>query len=161
MSEGVVREIVIIEPEDLKVAREIAAEHEVEVHEVEVLGIEPITTITLIFLGGSLAVGTVVYLLEKRKGGQIIDLRPGSPKVFYRSKDVVYGLVVILATDGKVTIEVKEPKGMFGEVIAALQGILTDIAKAGIEEISKAAKAALGDKATVNVEAVSSADPLK
>jgi hypothetical protein len=56
---------------------------------------------------------------------------------------VVYGLVVIIATDGKVTVEVKEPKGMFGQVIDAIRGILSDAAKTRVEQIAKAVEALL------------------
>ncbi len=100
------------------------------------------------------AVGTVVYLLDKRKGGQVIDLRPGAPKPFYRTKEVEYGLVVIFATDGKVTVEVKEPRGLFGQVVDALKGILTDLGKSGVEAAAKAATELVGDAATVKVEPV-------
>jgi hypothetical protein len=103
--------ILVVDPEDLDYVREVAAEHGVEIEQMPVRGIEPVSTITLILLGGSLAVGTVVYLLDKAKGGQVIDLREGVQRKFYRTDDVAYGLVVIIASDGKVTVEVKEPRG--------------------------------------------------
>jgi hypothetical protein len=94
---------------ELDHARRIASDNGVDLEQLEVRALEPVTTVTLIVMGSSLAVATVVYLLDKHKDGQVIDLRPGAPKAFYRSKDVVYGLVLIIATDGKVTVEVKEP----------------------------------------------------
>jgi RNA binding exosome subunit len=68
--------------------------------------------------------------LEQRKGGQVIDLRPGAPKAFYRTPDVVYGTVVIVTVDGKVTVEVvtvevREPEGMFGKVVSTLPQLLS------------------------------------
>jgi hypothetical protein len=81
--------------------------------------------VTLVLVGTAAAVGAVLHVLEQRKGGQVIDLRPGAPKAFYRTADVVYGLVVIVAVDGKVTVEIKEPDGMFGKVISTLPQLLS------------------------------------
>lgn len=61
----------------------------------------------------------MLHVLEQRKGGQVIDLRPGAPKAFYRAPGVVYGTVII------VTVEVKELDGMFGKVISSLPGLLS------------------------------------
>ncbi len=96
-----------------------------EVEQVPRRGIEPVVTVTLVLVGATAAVGAVLHVLEQRKGGQVIDLRPGAPKAFYRTPDVVYGTVVIVAVDGKVTVEVKEPDGMFGKVISALPQLLS------------------------------------
>jgi hypothetical protein len=145
-----VQQLVIIDAEDLDEAKRIAADNGVELEEVPTDGFEPVTTITLLILGGSAAVGLVSYLLDKPKGGQVIDLRPGAPKAIYRSKDVVYGTVIIITADGKVEIEVKEPRGVFGEVIDALRGIVVEVGKAGVDAVASAAKAAVGDKATVS-----------
>ena len=144
-----VEELVVIEPDDLDEVRRIAEENGVKALEVEAFGIEPVTTITLLLVGSSLALGAVLYVLDKRKGGQVMDLRKGAPKMLYRSKDLVYGLIAIVATDGKVTVDVKEPKGMFGEVVDALTGMIADLGKGGIEEIGKAVKSAIGDAAEV------------
>jgi hypothetical protein len=78
--EDQVREFVIIDPEELDHARRIASDNGVELEQLEVRALEPVTTVTLIVMGSSLAVATVVYLLDKHKGGQVIDLRPGAPK---------------------------------------------------------------------------------
>jgi len=101
-----------------------AAEHGVEVKQVEERGIEPVTTATLILLGTVTAVSTVENLLEQHKGGQVIDLRPDAPRAFYRTSDVLYGLIVVIAVDGEVRIEVREPAGMFGKVISVLPRML-------------------------------------
>lgn len=144
--------IVVIDPEDLDYARNVAAEHGVQIEQMPIRGIEPVSTITLVLLGGSLAVGTVVYLLDRAKGGQVIDLRDGVQRKFYRTDDVAYGLVVIIADDGKVTVEVKEPRGLFGEVIDALTKVTADVGKAGIDAVATAAKSTVGDSATVAVD---------
>ena len=144
------REFVVIDAEDLDEARRIAADNGVETEQAEARFIDP-GTVTLVLLGSSLAVATVVHLLEQHKGGQVIDQRPGAPNAMYRSKNVVYGLVVLVATDGTVTIEVKEPKGMFGQVIDAITGILTEISKDGAEQIAKTVKNTIGNAGTVTV----------
>ncbi|MFF6954693.1 hypothetical protein ACFZAD_39595 [Streptomyces iakyrus] len=82
-------------------------------------------TVTLILLGTATAVGAVQHALEQRKGGQVIDLRPGASKALYRTADVVYGTVVIIAEDGSVTVEVKEPDGMFGKVMSTLPQLVS------------------------------------
>ena len=116
--------VVVLEPSQVPAARELAATHGVEVEEVPRRGIEPVATVTLLLMGAAAAVGAVLHILEQRKGGQVIDLRPGAPKAFYRTADVVYGTVVIVTEDGKVTVDVKEPQGMFGKVISTLPELL-------------------------------------
>jgi hypothetical protein len=149
--------IVVIEPEDLDYARELAEAHGVRMEEMSVRGIEPVLTVTLVLFGAALAVGTVVYLLDKAKGGQVIDLRESMQKKFYRTDDVAYGLVVIITADGKVTVEVKEPRGLFGEVIDALTKVTVDLGKAGLDVVAHTAKGAVGDKGNVKVEPVPTA----
>lgn len=126
MAESPEREaVVVLEASQVPAARMLAADHGVEVEQVPRLGIEPVTTVTLVLVGAAAAVGAVLHILEQRKGGQVIDLRPGAPKAFYRTPDLVYGMVVIVAVDGKVTVEVKEPEGMFGKVISTLPQLLS------------------------------------
>lgn len=125
------RSIIVLDPSQVPGARVLAAVHGVEVEQVPCRGIEPVTTATLVLVGTAAAVGAVLHVLEQRKGGQVIDLRPGAPKAFYRTPDVVYGTVVIVAVDGKVTVEVKEPAGMFGKVMSTLPQLLSGSDSAG------------------------------
>jgi hypothetical protein len=131
--------VVVLDPSQVSAAYELAAAHGVLLEEVPHRGIEPVTTATLVLLGTATAVGAVQHGLEQRKGGQVIDLRPGVPKAFYRTSDLVYGMVVIIMIDGRVTVEVKEPDGMFGKVISALPKILTGVGgtKQVAQEITK------------------------
>ncbi len=48
-------------------------------------------TVALAIIGSAAAVGAVMHGLDQRKGGQVIDLRPGVPNAIYRTRDVVYG----------------------------------------------------------------------
>jgi hypothetical protein len=124
-----------------------------------VRGIEPILTVTLVLLGATTAVATVAQLVDERKGGQVVDLRPGAPSPVYRTPKVVYGLVIVISEEGKITVEVKEPKKMFGTVIEALQKIATDIGKAGIESIADSARQRFGNDVTVEVDRVDDLPP--
>lgn len=137
-------------------ARMLAAEHGIEVEQVPRLGIEPVTTVTLVLLGAATAVGAVLHILEQRKGGQVIDLRPGAPKAFYRTPDVVYGTVIIVAVDGKVDVEVREPEGMFGKVISTLPELLAGGGDS-IEQVAQSVTDRFGR--AVEIETARTSDP--
>jgi hypothetical protein len=143
--------VVAIDPADVEHARKAAAEHGVELYEITTTGFEPVTTVTLALLGAAAAVGTVLYLIERHKGGQVFDLRPDAKTPIYRDKNLAYGYVAIYRADGTITVEVKEPKGAFGIVVEAITGMLGNVAKAGIEEAGAAVGAAVGDNAKVAV----------
>jgi hypothetical protein len=143
--------VVVLDPSHVPAARALAAAHGVEVEQAPQRGIEPVATVTLILVGATAAVGAVLHILEQRKGGQVIDLRPGTPKAFYRTPDVVYGTVVIVTGDGKVTVEVKEPDGMLGKVISALPELLSG-GGGSTEQIAQTVTETFGP--TVEVETV-------
>ncbi|HEX3784179.1 MAG TPA: hypothetical protein VHX38_31360 [Pseudonocardiaceae bacterium] len=115
---------IVVEPGEVPFVLESAAAHDVTVHRDQLRGIEPVSTVILTLFGVVTAVSTVQHLLEQRRGGQLIDLRPGAEVLFRRTRDLMYGIVVVIAVDGKVTVEVKEPEGMFGKVIATLPRLL-------------------------------------
>ncbi|XVQ06624.1 hypothetical protein ACQP1W_28680 [Spirillospora sp. CA-255316] len=147
--------VVVLDPSQESTARAVAAAHGVEVESVPRRGVEPVATVTLVLVGTVAAVGTVLHVLEQRKGGQVVDLRPGAPKALYRTPDVVYGTVIIVTADDKVTVEVKEPEGMFGKVIAALPELLAGDG-GGIEQVTKAVTDVFGSDVEVkSVEAPS------
>ncbi|MEV6557965.1 hypothetical protein AB0M22_19780 [Nocardia sp. NPDC051756] len=130
-------ELVVLEPSDVPTAHALAELHGIEVQQVPRRGIEPVTTVTLVLIGSITAVGAVMQGLEQRKGGQVIDLRPGVSKAIYRTPDVVYGTVIVMTADGVVTVEVKEPEGMFGKIVAALPGMLAEV-PSGADEVADA-----------------------
>ncbi|ROS27910.1 hypothetical protein [Cellulomonas sp. PhB150] len=138
----------VLDPTEVADVQRWAADEGLEVVPVEQQGFEPISTVTLLIFGGIAGVAVVKHLLEQRRGGQVIDLREGVP-VFRRDPEVVYGLVVILAGDGTVTVDVKEPRGVLGEIIEALRGTITDLGKAGTEAVAAAARAAVGARGSV------------
>jgi hypothetical protein len=145
------RRIVSIDAADIENVKRLAGENGVDVRELVPGGIEPVTRVWLVLMGASLAVGTVVYQIEKLNGGQVIDLRENASKIVYRSKDLVYGLVVIITSDGQVKIEVHEPRSMFGEVIYTLQRIIVEVGSNCAADIAEAARKSLGHKATVEL----------
>lgn len=118
--------VVVLDSSQVSPVRERAAAQGVKVEEIRELGIEPVVTVTLVLVGAAAAVHAVLRLVEQLlKGGQVIDLRPGAAKAFYRTKDVTYGIVIVVAVDGQVTVTVKDPDGMFGKVISTLPQLLS------------------------------------
>jgi hypothetical protein len=147
------QELRIDSSEDLELLRKIVEEDpDVEIEVVrEVPGIAPLVIIAVI--GGAAAVaGAVAYFSEVKKGGQIIDLREGQ-QLTRRDKSVVYGLIVIITADGKVKVQVKEPKGYFVQVLDLVLDAVQGIATKTIEAAAAAAKKVVGDKADVTTEA--------
>ena len=141
-----VREFVVVDKADRDALIELAKSEGVTATEIDEDDFVDPATASFILLGASAAVGTVVYLLEVRKGGQVFDNRPKAPRPEYRSKDIAYGYVKIVAPDGKVTVEVKEPKGLIGQVIDAVKEVL-------VETVGKPAQT-VGEAVSSAVEAV-------
>lgn len=153
MAEELVEErLYFDDPRDAEAFRKAAAEFGLTVTE-EPSDAEHIAPLIILAIGGGAAAvaGALTYWSQLRKGGQMIDLRESPPKV-WRDKGLVYGLVVVVLQDGSVKIEVHEPKGFFLEVVNSVIGAVKDIAEKGIETVTKAAEAAVGDKASVSVE---------
>lgn len=119
------RVVVVVDSSQVPVVHELAAAHGVAVEQVPERGIEPVSTVTLILVGAAVAVSSVRHALEQHKGGQVIDLRPGAPKAFYRTPDLEYGIVVIVAMDGRATVKVNKSDDMFGKVISTLPRLLS------------------------------------
>jgi hypothetical protein len=113
----------VVDPTEVTFVRETAATHDVTVEQRQ-RGIEPVSMVVLTLIGAVSAVSAVGHLLEQRRGGQLIDLRPGTETPFCRTRGLMYGIVVVIAVDGKVTVEVREPEGMFGKVISTLPRLL-------------------------------------
>jgi hypothetical protein len=112
--------------------------------------------ILLAIAGAAAAVaGALAHWHEAKKGGQMIDLRKDAPKIAWRDPGVVYGLVVVVAEDGKVTVEVHEPKGYFLEIVNSVIGAVKDLGEKGIDAVKAGVDAAVGDKGSVSVEPVS------
>jgi hypothetical protein len=150
MNHDVVREMTTVDAADVEEIRKAAESEGVQLEEPPRRELEPVTTVVLILIGTAVAVAAVMSFIERRKGGQVIDLRPGAPSIAYRDKGVTYGLVVILAADGTVTVEVKQPKDMFVQVVEALVKSLLDLGTtASAGAIAASASVAVGEMASV------------
>ncbi len=103
----------MVEPVDLGVIREAAGRVGVEVAEVPPFrGIAVVTT-ALLLVGSRVAVAQVQEEVERRRGGQVFDLRADAARPIHRTKALRYGEVKIVAVDGEVRC-----RG--GELIAVL-----------------------------------------
>lgn len=148
------RETVYVSPEERdELLALVARTGEVEVEEEsEVEGFSALLAIVLVGAAAAVA-GLVEHWMEKKKGGQVIDLRPGAAKELYRDEGLQYGLVVIYAADGKVTIEVKQPEQYFTSIVKLAVDALQGIAEKSLDTVKAAVEAATGDKGDVTVEA--------
>ncbi|MGY1638200.1 hypothetical protein ACI78V_16265 [Geodermatophilus sp. SYSU D00742] len=143
-------EIVVVRPDEVDTLLDLARQHDVAVERIPGRGFEPVTMLTFSIIGTTMAVATLVYLLDRRKGGQIVDLRPGAARMIYRTTDVAYGLVVMIAVDGSLKIEVREPKGMFGQVSEIVTGLSGQLLGQGVSDVKKAVEGQVGgDVATL------------
>lgn len=149
-------EVLILDEQDLDYLQKIAIEHDVTLTELPRRALEPIATVSVALAGAGFAVATVLHLMERRKGGQVIDLRPTATRLMYRSSDVLYGLVVLIALDGTVTVEVHEPKGMFGPVNELIIGSLGELIGADTAAVSQVLAEQL-PPGTVSVETTAGA----
>lgn len=152
LSDNDTQDVLIVDNEDVDFVVRTGAEQGVSVQRADLRGVEPVLTTTLVLFGTATAVALVSGLVERHRGGQVIDLRPHTPKPIYRSRDVVFGLVVIYAVDGRVTVDVKEPAGMFGQVLDSLTAILGDLVGAGVADVAATVTERISDAATVTTE---------
>ncbi len=139
---------------DLDYVRELAAEHGVTLEVESEDGFDPGSllepgTLTLLMMGTSLGVATLSALIDERRGGQVIDLRPNAAPMTRRDRSVVHGLVVVIAMDGEIRVEVKEPRGMLGQVLDLLRDVTTGLVGASQTQAAEALTEALGGRANV------------
>jgi hypothetical protein len=97
-----------IDNEDLKVAQEFAIEAGAELQLDTKLQFGDPVSIVLI-AGGIMAVTKVTFdLIDKYRGGMIVDLRPSAEQLVRRDKSVTAGVALVITDDRKVRIEVKD-----------------------------------------------------
>ena len=104
---------------------------------------EQIAPIAAVLIGAGVlaAAKFIVDWWEKRKGGLVIDQRPGAADMISRDKDVPWGYVVLFAAEGgEVKVETKDaPKDAverwISEVISGTLKSVTDIATAAAKSI--------------------------
>jgi hypothetical protein len=131
-----------VSPEEYEILKVEAAQ--MDGVSVEVVGDEGIAPLLIVGIigGATLVAGMADYIVQRRQGGYVIDLRADATKREYRSKAVEYGLVYVYGADGKVRVLVKKGKTFYAEVLdsvlSTLKGIVTDSAKAAAEAIKDA-----------------------
>lgn len=128
---------------------DVAADEGVQIEKLEHRNLVDPASISVILIGTSLAVSTVVHIVEMRKGGQVFDSRPGASRPAYRSKDIAYGYVQIIAMDGSITVEVKEPRGMFGQVLDTLALLVKESIGSPSAPLQERVADVLGDAASI------------
>jgi hypothetical protein len=134
MPEQVATETLLVSDAELAIVHEFAAKHGVAVEEVPQRGVSPIDLIPVAIIGLPVTVSTVVHLVDQLRGGQVIDLRPHGRQTFYRTTDLMYGHVVVLALDGKVNIEVRPTK--FSQSINALAKTVAGLTGADMKKVA-------------------------
>lgn len=142
MPDDIIRELVPCQDQrEVALLREIAAEHGVEVEEVQVRDI--MTVMAVFLVGGAAVVNTVIRsFTERRKGGQIIDLRRGRT-LARRDPGLMYGLVLVVVDDGEVEVRVWQPKDDLSEVVGDVLKAVTAAGETALGEVSKAVAGAV------------------
>jgi len=111
--------------------------------------VDPLSIILI--AGGVVAVAKfTVDLFDRLHGGVVVDLRPTAKQLIRRDKSVPYGWAMVIASDGKVEINVHDaPKDAMERWVSdIIQGVLKNAKDAG-----DAAKKAFGQQ---NVKSLSS-----
>lgn len=155
-----IEEVLMVPAEDIEHLRESSKRHGVDLSESKPLGIEPVGTIAVVLVGGVLAVNAVSRLLEERKGGQVIDMRPSATRTVFRSRDVQYGLIVVLASDGTVTVRATDPQNGLSSVIESLRGLATGEGGANIDTVEQAVRRQLGPDAEISAQSTQNHSPM-
>lgn len=137
---------------DLDMLREIAEADGLEVDEslTPEFVAEAVIILGLIGTAGAVA-GAVSYWMEKRRGGQVIDFTKNTDAERYRRvPGLQYGLVVVIAEDGEgVTVDVKEPRGYFSQIVKdVIDAVAGSVGKAA-ETVTEVVRRVVGDRGMV------------
>jgi hypothetical protein len=99
---------------------------------------------TAVLIGGAaLLIGKfVVDLMDKIKGGVLIDLRPDAKALLTRTKEIPYGWVTVIAPDSTVKIEVRDaPKDaserLLSQIIGGALKTAKEVVTAAVKELGK------------------------
>lgn len=150
------REIVeVLGDRDWELLVGIAVGCGVRVKKVGVRSLDPVTYVELI--GGLGAVALVIERWgERRRGGQVVDLRPGAAKPVYRDPDVLFGYVVVLLADGRVEVQVKETANRLAEIVdhlmTAFAGSGGEDEEGTVDKVISLLESLTGDDAGLRVE---------
>jgi hypothetical protein len=135
---------ILLEPDELEQAQLAARAVHVDLQTEPRPEIIPAIAVVLV-AGGALLVGKfVVDLIDRLRGGVVIDLRPDATNFVSRNRDVPYGWAVVRAAGGTVSINVHDaPK----DASERLLGMIIDgVIKSAGEVAEEAVKSLGADK---------------
>jgi len=148
------RETIVVDAEEAVILENLAAEHGVEIHSTKSQGFDPVTTVVVVALIGTyLAVTTVLDQFEKRRGGQVIDLRPQAHTVAYRDPKVRHDLILILTGDGQVKLHHLPLPTDSARIVESLTQALVRIARPDTQSVAAVVRERLGDSASIEASA--------
>lgn len=152
MDEDNIQELVTVPSDDLTYLKSVAPQYAVRVQEVPSRQIlEYASMVSCLLAGSSIAVTRVMHLLDERNGGQVIDLRPEAHKPVYRSRDVQYGLIVILGDDGSVLVRHNNLRRDLESLLSALPNSAKKSASIHASDILKAIRQEIESESEVSI----------
>jgi hypothetical protein len=120
--------------------RSIAGAEGIEIQETQTEGLDPVTIVLLIGAASAI-VKVVTDVIDRWRGGLVIDLRPDADKGISRDREVPYGYVVVRAEDGTATVDVKDaPK----DALERWVSLIIEKAMGSVEAVADSAREALG-----------------
>jgi hypothetical protein len=135
---------VVLDPEEMQAAQDAARAAGLDLQIEQRPHILPAVTLVLMGGGALLAAKFVVDLVDRLRGGIVIDARPDATELVRRNRDVPYGWALVLAADGSVSINVHDsPKDASERLI---QAIIDGVFKTAEDVTKEAGKTLGGDK---------------
>jgi hypothetical protein len=133
---------IAIDQGDLEAVQELARKAKAD------LQVEPksqiLDPISIILIGGGVIAVTkfTTDLIDKYRGGIIVDVRPSAAHLVSRDKSVPFGWALVIAADGKINIDVKDaPKDALERWVSdIIQGVLKNA-----KDVAASAGKAFGD----------------
>jgi hypothetical protein len=131
---------IVLERDELHLAQDLARRDGVRVEvEPQPHVVEPMTAILV--AGGALLVAKfVVDLIDRLRGGLVIDLRSGTRREIRRDRGVPYGWVTIITADGTVKVETHDAprdaaERLLNQILSGALTTPTQIANAASEAL--------------------------
>jgi hypothetical protein len=149
-TEPVRRTLQLQDADEERLLREIAAPLGVAVEAVKIRAPDPSLIVYLVGTAALVALA-VERFHERRKGGQLVDLRPGASQLVRRDQGILYGYVVILTGDGQVRVEVKEPENQLSRVVTDVLSAVAESQAASVEQLAELVATITGGEGEVTV----------
>lgn len=105
--------------------------------------------LALLLRGPAASVRATLDLIERHKGGHIIDLRADAATGVSRRRDLPHGQVLLVAPDGEVTVEVHDPDRTLRAVMDAITRMRGELVGRDSDGVRDAVDRTVGDRATV------------